>query len=55
MCALVDRLGAAAGATELARMQAAFTKSALLEWVFWDSAWRLETWPDTTPKEGMTA
>ncbi|WP_397542656.1 thiaminase II [Roseovarius salis] len=55
MCALVDRLGAAASATELARMKAAFTKSALLEWMFWDSAWRLETWPDTTPKEGITA
>ena len=28
-----------------ARMHAAFTRAAQLEWVFWDSAFRLETWP----------
>jgi len=27
-------------------MQAAFTRAAQLEWAFWDSAYRLETWPD---------
>lgn len=54
ICALADRLGATASATELARMKAAFTKSTLLEWMFWDSAWRLETWPDTTP-QGVAA
>jgi len=28
-----------------ARMHAAFTRAAQLEWVFWDSAFRLEAWP----------
>jgi thiaminase/transcriptional activator TenA len=28
-----------------ARMHAAFTRAAQLEWVFWDSAFRLKTWP----------
>jgi|SRR5262245_48103260 len=28
-----------------ARMQAAFTRATQLEWMFWDSAFRLETWP----------
>ena len=27
------------------RMQAAFTRATQLEWMFWDSAYRLETWP----------
>src|SRR6266404_9746524 len=27
------------------RMQAAFRRATQLEWVFWDSAYRLETWP----------
>jgi thiaminase/transcriptional activator TenA len=26
-------------------MQRAFEKSARLEWMFWDSAYRLEAWP----------
>jgi thiaminase/transcriptional activator TenA len=47
MCALADRLAEAASPPEQARMRAAFAKSALLEWMFWDSAWRLGAWPDT--------
>ena len=27
-------------------MKAAFAKSALLEWMFWDGAWRQAAWPD---------
>jgi thiaminase (transcriptional activator TenA) len=27
------------------RMHAAFTRATQLEWIFWDSAYRLETWP----------
>ena len=27
------------------RMHAAFARATQLEWVFWDSAFRLETWP----------
>jgi len=26
-------------------MHAAFTRATQLEWIFWDSAYRLETWP----------
>ncbi len=48
MCELADRLGAGASAGEAARMQAAFSRSAVLEWMFWDSAWRREGWPDTS-------
>ena len=35
--------GASAGLRE--RMQAAFARATQLEWMFWDSAYRLETWP----------
>ena len=27
------------------RMHAAFTRATQLEWIFWDSAYRIETWP----------
>ena len=27
------------------RMQAAYTRATQLEWMFWDSAFRLESWP----------
>ena len=27
------------------RMHAAFTRATQLEWIFWDSAYRLERWP----------
>ncbi len=47
MCELADRLGAAASETEAARMRAAFAKSTLLEWMFWNSAWHRQGWPDT--------
>jgi thiaminase/transcriptional activator TenA len=38
---------AAAGTTEAVRekMLAAFTRATEYEWMFWDSAWRLESWP----------
>ncbi|MBV8566898.1 MAG: TenA family protein [Methylobacteriaceae bacterium] len=32
-------------ATTEARMHAAFTRATQLEWMFWDSAYRQETWP----------
>jgi thiaminase (transcriptional activator TenA) len=37
----------AAGATPAVRgqMLKAFTRASQLEWMFWDSAWRLEAWP----------
>jgi thiaminase (transcriptional activator TenA) len=43
----VDRTAAAAGDAERARMHAAFVKATEYEWLFWDSAYRLETWPTT--------
>lgn len=45
-CTLADRLSDLAGTDERQRMKAAFAKSALLEWMFWDSAWRQAEWPD---------
>jgi thiaminase/transcriptional activator TenA len=47
MGALTDRLYLDASARDQARMRAAFAKSTLLEWMFWDSAWRQQGWPDT--------
>ena len=34
-----------AGADERERMAAAFIRSAQYEWLFWDSAYRMEAWP----------
>jgi len=34
-----------AGAEERRAMRAAYLKAARMEWMFWDSAWRLEVWP----------
>jgi thiaminase/transcriptional activator TenA len=45
--AMADRLAAAAGADERARMRAAFARSVMHEWLFWDGAWRGRGWPDT--------
>ena len=44
---LIEKHAKAAGvdAKTLADMHAAYTMSAKLEWMFWDSAYRLETWP----------
>ncbi|MBY0341816.1 MAG: thiaminase II [Rhodocyclaceae bacterium] len=43
--ATVDKVAATASARELAEMHKAFTRATQLEWIFWDSAWRLEQWP----------
>lgn len=42
---IVDRLAEAASEAELARMHAAFRRAAQYEWMFWDAAYRRETWP----------
>jgi thiaminase/transcriptional activator TenA len=34
-----------AGAAEREAMRAAYLKATRYEWMFWDSAWRLEAWP----------
>jgi thiaminase/transcriptional activator TenA len=40
-----DRLAAAATPAVRAQMLEAFVRASQLEWMFWDSAWRLEAWP----------
>jgi len=42
---LVDRLGAGADEVGRRRMADAFLTSSRYEYLFWDMAWRLETWP----------
>jgi len=45
VCATVDRIGTSASPQTQAAMHAAYTDAARLEWLFWDSAWRLADWP----------
>ncbi len=42
---LADRVGAGLGAADAARAGAHFATTARYEWMFWDAAWRRETWP----------
>jgi thiaminase/transcriptional activator TenA len=42
---IVDRAAADASTADTARALQAFTTSTRYEWMFWDAAWRLETWP----------
>lgn len=44
--ALADRLAPRAGVGIADRMNAAYTQSTRLEWMFWDAAWQGERWPD---------
>lgn len=41
----VDRAAAEASAADRERMRRAFATAARYEWMFWDAAWRSETWP----------
>lgn len=41
----VDRVAAKASTDTLAEMHKAFTRATQLEWIFWDSAYRLAQWP----------
>ena len=45
MIAATDEVAAAASASLSERMHAAFTRATQLEWMFWDSAYRLDVWP----------
>lgn len=40
-----DRVGATVSDTELTRMREHFTTTSRYEWMFWDGAYRQETWP----------
>jgi thiaminase/transcriptional activator TenA len=42
---LADRLAPATTPVIQDRMMAAFERASILEWMFWDRAYRLETWP----------
>ena len=44
VCATVDRLAADANEATRAAMHAAYKDAARLEWMFWDSAYRLDGW-----------
>jgi thiaminase/transcriptional activator TenA len=43
--AIADRAAAASTAARRADMLAAFERSTQFEWMFWDSAYRMEAWP----------
>ena len=43
--ATTDRSAGQAAPATLEAMHGAFTRAMQLEWMFWDSAWRLERWP----------
>jgi thiaminase/transcriptional activator TenA len=43
--AIVDRVAAQAGPDDRERMRRAFAAAARYEWMFWDAAWRRESWP----------
>lgn len=43
--ATVDKVAAGVSPSVLAEMHKAFTRATQLEWIFWDSAYRLAQWP----------
>jgi thiaminase/transcriptional activator TenA len=43
--AVTDRVGASLSASEIERMNGHVRTSARYEWLFWDAAYRRETWP----------
>ncbi len=43
--AVTDRVGAELGEAERARVRAHFVTTCRYEWMFWDAAWRQESWP----------
>ena len=45
MIAATDEAAEAASSSLRTRMHAAFARATQLEWMFWDSAFRLESWP----------
>ena len=45
MIAATDEAAETASSSLRERMHAAFVRATQLEWMFWDSAFRLESWP----------
>ncbi|MFF1695503.1 thiaminase II [Streptomyces sp. NPDC058257] len=49
---IVNRLADQADPATRARMRTVFTTASTWEWMFWDAAWRVESWPfDTVPAQ----
>lgn len=48
--ATIDALAEQADAATVEKMHAAYTRGAELEWLFWDSAYRCDTWPQMSVK-----
>ncbi|WP_367038462.1 thiaminase II [Streptomyces sp. Je 1-332] len=49
---IVNRLADQADPATRARMRTAFTTASTWEWMFWDAAWRVESWPfDLAPAQ----
>ncbi|MPZ86720.1 MAG: thiaminase II [Nitriliruptorales bacterium] len=42
---VTDRIGGELGDAELARVRDRFVTTSRYEWMFWDAAWRQESWP----------
>ena len=42
---IVDRVAEGVLELQRQRMRDAFVQASLYEWMFWDAAWRMETWP----------
>ncbi|MFI9081962.1 TenA family protein [Streptomyces sioyaensis] len=42
---VVNRLADQADPATRSRMRTAFTTASTWEWIFWDAAWRMESWP----------
>ena len=45
MIGTTDEVAATSGARERSAMHRAYARATQLEWMFWDSAYRLEAWP----------
>jgi thiaminase/transcriptional activator TenA len=45
VCALVDAAAQEASPATRTAMARAFKQATRFEWMFWDSAWRRESWP----------
>ena len=43
--AATERAASKASEVSLAAMRGAFERATELEWLFWDAAWRMQTWP----------
>jgi thiaminase/transcriptional activator TenA len=52
--ALMDRVGHLLAGADLETVRATFAGASRYEWMFWDAAWRRETWPVAVAPEART-